>query len=87
MRYAFARDAEALPESLSPPVIDFGLCTCPTGAVTANLRDMKARLNTTMHTFEVVVAALNVTNSRLKQEQASLVMPGTSLCFLSTRML
>ncbi|KAK9802660.1 hypothetical protein WJX73_002230, partial [Symbiochloris irregularis] len=42
------------------------------GAVTANLRDMKTRLNSTMHTFEVVVAALNVTSSRLQQEQSSL---------------
>ena len=39
----------------------------------ANLRDMKARVNSTLHTFEGVLAALDATSSRLHDEHHRLV--------------
>ena len=40
-----------------------------------NLRDMKGRVNSTLHTFEGVTAALNATSARLQAEQLRLVGP------------
>lgn len=38
-----------------------------------NLRDMKARVNSTLHTFESVTAALNITSARLREEHRKMV--------------
>ena len=50
-----------------------GAFTGLAGSVMTNLKDMKARVNSTLHTFELVTAALNATSVRLREEQQRLV--------------